>query len=352
MKPLAVRCIALLVCLYPMSLAALEMPLRELVRISSWRENQVVGYGLVVGLPGSGDSQSEMARSSLKKVLSHRGIEIGRDQMQGENIAAVMVMGKVPPHARSGDEIDVWVSSIGDADSLKGGYLIQTPLKGADGETYAVAQASMAMGKEADNFNRQKSATTIRIPNGAVMEKPVVQPFPLKEVEAGENRVFKLTLRNFEVGTVRNILDKINEIAPNSARLVEDGTIELTVPEGQQPLNFLARIYDLEVEVENPARVVIDPRSGTIVMGGKVGLSEASVTKKGITVEIKPEEGENQALYGERDKKVSSMHLPEAPTVGALVDSLTQLGLEADDIIDIVKALHRAGALHAELVVL
>lgn len=332
------------------SLKALELPLREVVRVSSFRENQLVGYGVVVGLPRSGDSRSPMGKEALRKILKYRGINLPESQLNSKNIAAVMVMAKIPPHGRVGDVIDIWVSSVGDASSLKGGYLMQTPLTAPDGEIYAVAQSSLAaVNSDSDERGRAfnaKRMNTVHVPGGAVMEKTITQPLAFKDRQS-DKRYIRLSLLNYSVNTAENIVAAINTAYQNSAAINNDGTIQVTIPDNMRPTAFLSKIYDLEIEVKNRAKVVVDPRSGTVVMGGNVALSEVSVTKGGITIEIN--DNDTASL---REKEVSTMYLKEAPTVSDLVQAMNKMGLPAEDIIDIIKVLHAAGALHAELEIL
>lgn len=330
------------------SVSALTLPLRELVRVTSLRENQLVGYGLVVGLPQTGDTRSKMAQQALKKVLSYRGIDLPDEDLKSKNIAAVMVMAKVPPYARTGDPVDIWVSSIGDARSMKGGYLIQTPLSGADGKIYAVAQASMS--PDADNSRRNsftRKVNTLHIPGGAVIEKPVNQPLVFEDKD--KNRFIRLGLIHFDINTAKEIVEKINAKFDKSASVSQNGTVTVRVPDNKTGVNFLAEIYNIDVEVTTKAKVVIDPRSGTIVMGGKVGISSISITKNGINIDVGDKTGD---LFWEKKKEISSLYLEESATVEDLVKGLNKIGLKANEVIDIIKAVHAAGALHAELVIL
>lgn len=356
---------ALFIILLSNSLLAIKVDLKEAVRVTSFRENQVIGYGLVVGLPQSGDSRSILADDALRKMLNYRGIKIPEKNIKSRNVAAVMVMAKIPPFAREGMSIDIWVSSIGDAKSLKGGYLLQTPLTAADGKTYAVAQTSISpnvINKDNQYFsntennrfrasrlrsrNNTEKVTTVHIPGGAVMERRVVQPLNYENVK-DKRKFLKLSLLHFNVLTAQNIIDEINKIYPKSAALQKsDGTVTVEIPNGKTALSFLSELMQIKVDVRTKARVVIDPRSATIIMGEAVGVSPVSVTKNGITIKVLNDQKK------EARKEINTQLIPETTNVGQLINTLNNLGLRAEDIIDVIKAIYAAGALHAELIIL
>ena len=326
---------------------SLELPIRELVKIGSMRENQLAGYGLVVGLPQTGDTRSMLTTEQLKRVLSLKGMPAGDISFETRNVAVVMVTAKLPPLALSGNPIDIWVSSIGNARSLQRGYLLQTPLSGADGRVYAVAQGSISSsssGTERSRPGRQKE-TTAFISNGAIIEQEVTQPITLNE---GEQRVVYLHLIHFDISTANNVINGINQAFPGSAQLRNNGTIAVQIPEETESPGFISDVLKIPVTVESRARVVIDPRSGTIVMGGNVGLSPVAVSKSGMSIRI----GDSRNSGREDKKKPSIVFLEESPTVSQLVDVLNKLGLGSREIIDILKAIHSAGALHAELLII
>lgn len=321
---------------------ALNLPVGKITRVATLRENQLVGYGIVVGLPGSGDSRVPLASESLKKLLQHRGIELSREVWNSRNMAAVMVMAKVPAFARPGDKIDIWVSSIGDARSLSGGYLIQTPLGTPAGETYAVAQAALASPVESRGG---QNINTIYVPDGASMERAIEQPLI---VEENGEPVVRLRLLDFNVSTAGGVVEAINKEYPKSASLENSGTIRIVLrdeEEKEKPsLQVLREMFELKVKVEPANKVVVDPRSGSVVMGGNVGISAVSVSRADIQVRI---------LQGTRkndEKKIQMVE--ESATVGTLVEGLNELGVSAKEIIEILRAIHAAGALHGELVIL
>ena len=340
--------------LWVQNIFALTLPIKELVRIGTMRENQLVGYGLVVGLPRTGDTRNVLAIETLKRVLSFKGMVMPDMDFKSQNIAVVMVTAKIPSVALAGDLIDVWVSSIGNAKSLEGGYLLQTPLSGADSQVYAVAQGSISSAKhpnQADRGNHNVQTTTAFISNGAIIERRVIQSLTLEggQTAGGIGQSIKLNLIHFDVNTANNIIEGINKAYPNTTLLSNDGSIRVSIPQDQMAIKFLSEILKIPVQVENKARVVIDPRSGTIVMGGNVGLSQVAVSSAGMSIQIGLRRLTNE---DGKKKKPAIMFLEESPTVAQLVDVLNKLGLDTQSIIDILKAVHSAGALHAELVII
>ncbi len=334
---------------------SLTLPIKELVRVGSMRENQLSGYGLVVGLSQSGDSRSFLAHETLKKVLSFQGIRTNESQFRSKNIAAVIVTSKIPPIARIGNPIDIWVSSIGDAKSLEGGYLLQTPLSGADGNIYAAAQGSISV-SSANSRSRSyggRGNNTVHLINGAIMEKEVLQPI-VSEGDEDSNGILKLNLIHFDINTAQNITLEINKVFTDAASLTNYGTVLVKIPLNQDKISFLTEIFKIPVQVESRARVVIDPRSGLIVMGGNVGLSPVAVSKNGLNIRVSGSDPFNflDSVEDEEKKKESLLYLEETPTVSQLVNMLNRLQLSPKEIIDIIKALHSTGALHAELIII
>ncbi len=326
---------------------SVSMPLKEIVRISSLRENQLFGYGLVIGLSRTGDSKNFLALETLERFLASQNIKFDKKLFRSRNIAAVLVTAKIPAINKPGDHVDIWISSIGDSKSLNGGYLIQTPLQGADQNVYAVAQTSILSAHNSmKRSSGNKANNTVYISNGAIVEKQIQQSLL---VHRGNNNQVgaELNLINFNIHTALNIVKKINSITPNVATLETDGLITLTFPDNVEPIAFLGDILLLPVEVKPSSKVVIDPRNNTIVMGGSVGISSIAVSRDNMKINIHSTNEEGSLV----DK--STMQLLEpAPTVSELVDSLNQLGLSVTSIINIIKAIHAAGALHAELEIL
>lgn len=344
-----------------------QVLLRDLISIEGVRSNQLVGYGLVVGLQGTGDTltNSQFTQQSLSAMLGRMGVNVNGLQMQTRNTAAVVVTGLLPPFAREGSPMDVQVSSIGDARSLNGGMLMVTPLMGADGEVYAVAQGPVIIGgfqaAGAAQSVRQGVMTDGRVPGGATVER---------EVPNTLDGLTKLTLalRNPDFTTAVRIERAINaNLGGDVADAVDLGTVQLSVPPNydHRVTELLARIEQIAVQPDIPARVVIDEKSGTIVVGADVKLDPVAVTHGNLTVRVTESPVVSQpAPYSNGQTVVvprtnidvndhADRHLElmrRAATLKDLVDGLNALGLGPHDLIQVLNALRAAGALHAELV--
>lgn len=340
------------------SIFAVEISLRELADISSLRDNQVSGYGLVVGLTGSGDSRNYLGKETMKALLNRRGIEpdIKDRNFNSKNIAAVFVSAVFPPGASAGDRMDVWISSVGDAKSLAGGYLLQTPLLGADGKIYAVAQARVpTMNEERSGNSRENKKNTFLLSRAAIIEQKVDQRFTSTYQDENDNIItfMSLSLRNFDLSNAIAAVQSVNKAFPNSTRLDDNGKIIVIVPK-ENPLEFISQVLEVKVDIRETTRVVVNPSTGTIVMGGGVSISKVSVSKNGINIDIKNNATNfNNNLRNDREELPSkAVVLEESVTVDDLVSGLNKLGLPTQDIIDILRAIDTAGALHGKLEVL
>lgn len=327
------------------------------------RSNYLVGYGLVVGLKGTGDGKSTLFTvKSIANMLNRMGIVVDPKRMTTKNVAAVMVTAKLPPYAKPGMTIDVEVSSIGDAKSLEGGTLLLTPLRGPDGKIYALAQGQVLVsGYEARGRAGQQIVnvpTVGRIPNGALVEKSL----PMDNLP--EELTLHLDTPSYSLAKL--IEDKINrEFGQPVAEAIDASTIKLKRPEGVKPVEFLARIEDLDIDVPSFAKVVIDGRSGTVLFGGDVTISPVSVAVGSLTVVVKetPEVVQPPPLSpGEtvvvprtdikvQEKEARIIQLRGA-TVSQLVESLNKIGATPREIISVLQAIKAAGALRAKLEVL
>ena len=311
--------------------AEVTVKLRDITFIEGFKENQVFGFGLVVGLQGTGDTKSMLTRSSMQNLLRNLGLEYG-DEYDSKNVASVMITAKLPPYARVGDRLDVTISSIGDAKSLEGGILLQSPLRGADEKIYVVAQGSLSVGSA--EAKRKAVKTVASITNGGIVERGIAPDFIV-------DNSFRLVVMNWDFAVADQIIKALTEKFPGSKpSLVKDGTIRIVIPEGKDISEFIAAVENIEITPSYTARVIINEKDGTIVMGGEVKISEALVSKEGITVRV--EKG---------DKTSTVAHLKEASTVKDLIDTLHFIGASTRDIIAILKSLKDAGALHAELII-
>lgn len=342
--------------------------IKDLVDIEGVRENQLIGYGLVVGLNGTGDSlnNTPFTRQSLQGMLERLGVNVRDSNLRTDNVAAVMVTANLPPFSTQGTRIDVSVSALGDAESLQGGTLLVTPLVGADGEVYAVAQGTLAV----TGFSAIGDAASIvqgvptagRIANGALIEREI--GFDL----AGLDRV-RLSLRNPDLTTARRIADTINEfLGHETAELLDPATINLQRPQSDTEfITMLTEIEQLRINPDHAARVVIDEKSGIIVMGRDVKVSTVAVAQGNLTVTItetplvsQPEpfsDGETTVVprtgIGVDDDFERRLAIIDSGvSLQELVDGLNALGIGPRDLIAILQAIKAAGALHAEIEVM
>jgi flagellar P-ring protein precursor FlgI len=369
---LGVLCMALAT----LTLGALAVPadatsrIKDIADFEGVRDNQLVGYGLVVGLDGTGDDikkKSPFTRESLIGMLERLGVKINRDNddLETKNLAAVMVTATLPAFARQGGEIDVTVASLGDATSLQGGTLLATPLIGADGEVYAVGQGQITIG----GFKAGGAAETIvrgvptsgRIVRGAIVEREI--PFELNSITG-----LKLSLRNPDFTTAERISDAINAaIGAGMAKVLDSGTVDLNA--GQYPGGAAALITNIEqlpVEPDQQARVVIDENTGVIVMGENVRISKVAIAQGNLTIRITETPQVSQPspfsstgvtvvvprtdIEVQEDKNRKLAVLPNSVTLEQLVTGINSLGVGPRDLISILQSVKAAGALQADIV--
>ena len=306
--------------------AQVAVKIKDLIAIDGLKENQIYGYGLVIGLQGTGDSKVALTRSSLSNVLKNLGLN--NETINAKNIAAVLVTATLPPYVRVGDRIDVTVSSIGDAKSLEGGVLLQSSLKGADDATYVVAQGMLSIAGD-----KRKGATIGKIVSGGIVEREILP-------EVVVNGTIKLALLNFDFSVANEIKTAIEKKYPDARPVIDKGFIQCSLPQNITAAEFISTIENIEVVPVYSARVVVNESNGTIVMGGDIRVSQAVISKSGVTITIE-----------ETNKKGSLYLMKDAATVKDLVDSLNYIGMSTQDIIAILKAMKQAGCLHAELIV-
>jgi flagellar P-ring protein precursor FlgI len=345
-----------------------QAPIRDLATVAGVRDNQLVGYGLIVGLNGTGDRRQTMfSAQSLTNLLERMGVSVPPSAIRVSNTAAVLVTATLPPFAEPGMRIDVTVSAIGDATSLQGGTLILSSLRGPDGEVYALAQGPVVLGgymaTAAGSSKTLNHPTAGRIPNGAIVER--------RSPAAVAPGQIQLQLRKADFTTASKIAEALNrQFSPGSpiARAVNGGAVSVTVPPEfrTRETDFIARIENIQVESRTSNRVVINERTGTIVMGSDVVLSPATILHGALVVEIQTNfnvsqpqpfsQGQTQVVpevsikaTEERPKPVT---LSNGATVEQLAKALTSIGATARDIIAILQSLRAAGALDADLEVI
>lgn len=343
-----------------------EVEIGNITRIKGQRVNQLIGYGIVVGLNGTGDSnRSQATVQSVANMLQNFGVNVTDDQIESQNLAAVMVTAELPPVAHNGDELDVTVSSIGDADSLQGGTLLLTPLQAPNGEVYASAQGPLSVGgysvEGGDNSEVQNHPTVGKIPGGALVEKEINSSL--------DSQNFTYVLANPNFKTASKIVREINSnFGDGTARAQNASTIDITMPENFNygPVSFIAEVNSLKVSPAVKARVVIDERTGTVVFSHNVHISTVAVAHGNLSVSITTQqevsqppsfsEGETEVteetqIKVDEGQKGNMLVVSQENTIEDLVTALNAIGATPRDIISIIQKIDDAGALHAELVI-
>jgi len=369
----------LLALILVLSAAGAEAAVRikDIADIRGLRENQIVGYGLVIGLNGTGDTlrNAPFTEQSLQSMLDNMGINVRNDNtnstarpttLRTRNVAAVMVTADLPPSIEPGERMDVTVSSLGDATSLLGGTLVMTPLRAADGAVYAVAQGAVTVAGYSVQGQAQSvsqgTPTAGRIPNGALVERAV-------QGSLHEMEFLVLELKNPDFVTATRILDAINRYAGGRYRAQiaferDYRTIVLSKPRNVGPVRFLAEIGELTVEPDTPARVVINERTGTVVIGRAVRISTVAVTHGNLTVRVTElpvvsqpnpfSRGETKVVpqtYVDVNEPGAQVAILSGVDLQRLVRGLNQIGLKPSGIIAILQAIKTAGALQADVIV-
>lgn len=362
-----IRFLAFLLCSATPAIAE-PIRIKDLVEVDGVRGNDLVGYGLVVGLNGTGDGlrNAPFTEEIMANLLERLGANVAGEEFRPRNVAAVFVTATLPPFARAGSRIDVAVSAIGDASSLRGGTLVMTPLNGADGEIYAVAQGGLIAGGVSAEGEAarvvQGVPTSGAIPGGARVEREVDFDF------AGLSSI-RLALRSPDFTTAGRIEDAINEEFGRAvAAMLDAGTVELDLSATRMPspAHAIGRVEGLVVEPESRARVVVDQRSGTIVMGRDVRISPVAVAQGGLTLRVSEapvasqpnpfSDGETILVPRteariEQEPGTGLAEVSGGTSLSEVVAGLNALGVAPHDMIDILKAINAAGALHAEFVV-
>lgn len=353
----------LLLLPYPAS----AIRIKDIAAFEGVRDNQLIGYGLVVGLNGTGDSdQTTFPVQSVVNLLERMGISINRSEITVKNVAAVMVTGTLPPFAKQGNRMDVLVSSMGDAKSIAGGTLLMTPLKGGDGQVYAVAQGPVLT--NAFSYGGQASAaqknhpTAGRVPEGALVERELPNMLT-------DRRQLTLNLRQPDFTTAARMAAVINERFNGGVATCNDpGSVQLSIPPAYQgrTVEFVADLERLEVQPDVVAKVVLNERTGTIVVGENVRLSAVAVSHGNLTLLIRetPQVSQPQPFSRGETKEVPRTDLKikeeagglalmrESANIGDVVRALNALGVTPRDLIGIMQAIKAAGALQAELTII
>ena len=350
--------------------------IKDIAHFEGIRPNQLIGYGLVAGLDGTGDNkQTEFTVQSVGAMLSRMGIRVDPNQILLRNVAAVMVTATLPAHTQPGTQVDILVSAMGNARSLSGGTLVLTPLIGVDGKTYAMAQGPIQVGGfgasgRSGSRIQKNHLNAGRIPNGALVERPV-DPV----VTANEQGEINLQLKSPDFTTAKNISDTVNRAGPllgiqpgtkvDIAAMISSGSIALKVPDKfiDTVPRFIALVEGLEVYTDSIAKIVINSRTGTVVMGENVRISPVAVAHGALTVQVSEGStvsqpnpfgaGQTQTTANTGvtvEEQASSLQMIEGgATLSEIVDALNALGARPRDLIDILQAISSAGSLQAEL---
>jgi len=342
--------------------------IKELAHLKGVRSNQLVGYGLVVGLNGSGDSDStQFTVQSLVNMMDRLGVTVDPNDVKVDNVAAVVVTANLPPFARAGSTIDVTVSSVGDAESLVGGTLLMTPLKAADGKVYAVSQGALilnalAFGGKAASV--QKNHPTVgRIPSGALVEREVPYTF-------GENQELDYLLRDSDFTTISRMSAAVNKhFGKPLAHSLDAGEMQVLVPENYRDrvVDFVSELERLVVTPDTMARIVVNEKTGTVVMGDQVRISTVAISHGNLSLVITEDTNVSQPnSFARRGRTVASPQtdisvneeggqlivLEQGASIGDVAAALNAIGATPRDLVAIFEALKAAGALYADLVVL
>jgi flagellar P-ring protein FlgI len=337
---------------------------KDLAMVAGARDNQLVGYGIVTGIAGDGDKNPAYTLQSIANFLQRFGLNVPAAALSSKNIAAVMITADITAFKKNGSRLDVVVSSIGDAKTLQGGVLLQTPLIGADGKVYAVAQGPLSIGGFTggnDGASVTKNHPTVgQIVNGALVEREI-------PTEITRDNTLELLLREPDFTSSARLATAINEKFTNSCEAVDSTTVRVKVPEGLQGsvVDFIARLESIEVDPDAPARIIINERTGTIVATSRVRISACAVSHGNITINIAntldvsqpnalAEKGRTVVTprtdTNVTEQKAALVPLPELPTVEKIASNLNSLGVTPRDMMAIFQAMKQAGALHAELV--
>jgi len=366
MKPSFILC---LLVLMPLGATNERTRLKDLVSIEGVRDNQLVGYGIVVGLNGTGDSrQTVFSAQSLTNLLARMGVVVSPTLILVRNTAATIVTANLPPFAQPGTRIDISVGAVGDSTNLQGGILVLTPLKGSDGQVYAVAQGSVITGGfvagRGGNTKGLNHPTAGRVPDGAIVEKLAPSVAPQGHI--------KLQLRQADFTTATRIVAAINEkfgtqiVQP--ARAENSALVSVDTPANysSRSVEFMGELENLSVEADRPARIVIDERTGTIVMGNEVRITPVAILHGALTVQIQTTVNVSQppplssgqttltpdVTVTAKEEKARNIVLEQGASVEELVRALMAIGSTPRDIIAILQSLKAAGALQAEVEVL
>ncbi len=330
--------------------------LKDLATVKGVRDNQLVGYGLVVGLNGTGDgNKSPFTTQALVNMLENMGVHVNQDALKVKNVAGVLVTAKLPPFIKIGQNIDINLSSLGDASSLAGGTLIATPLKGLDGKIYGMAQGPVSIGgfelQGGNNRNSQKNHLNVaRIPGGATVEREV--PFSLLSKDE-----LSIHLNNPDFTTMNRVVKAVDAmLAGHYAKAKDSATVAITVPPkfADNKVALMAALESLNITPDTQAKIIIDERTGTVVMGENVTISEVAVAHGNLSVQVNPGPGQTPSSESNRnitarDQENLLVQMKSGVTLGEMVRALNSVGVTTRDLIAIFQSMKASGAIKADL---
>lgn len=364
----ALTSIGLVFCLGISIAAANGVRVKDMVMVAGARDNQLVGYGIVVGLAGDGDKNPVYTVQSMANMLQRFGITVPASTIQAKNVAVVMVTADIPAFIKPGSRLDVNVASLGDAKTLQGGVLLQTPLLGADGRVYAVAQGPVSIGGFSAGVDggggasvQKNHPTTGQIINGALVEREI-------PAEIVRNNHIELLLREPDFTSAARLAAAINHQFPDTAQALDSTSVRVTLPEEARgaPIEFIAHLQAIEVTPDTPARIIINERTGTIVATSRIKISSCAVSHGGLTITIastldvsqpQPFSETGSTVVVPRTKtdvtesKGTLIALPDLPTVEKVAAALNTLGVTPRDMMAIFQSMKQAGALQADLII-
>lgn len=321
--------------------------LKDLCRIADVRANQLIGYGLIVGLDGTGDDDGTFFTSqSLINLFDETGVKVDKEKMKVKNVAAVMVTAELPPFAKLGDKIDVTVSALGNASDLRGGVLIQTPIRGADKVVYAVAQGQVAVGIAGKKRRGSGMVSTVcQIPKGAFIEKELTSILV-------ENNTISLVLHEPDFTTASRLLTSINTKFGKDVAIAKDASmiiVKIPTEYKNNIVSFIAALEEISISPDMLAKVIINEQTGTVVMGGEIQISEVAVSCGNLNLIVRKPvlEGKKESVEVIKEQVIL---LPESITISEIVKALNSVGATPRDVITVLQTIKKAGALHAEIV--
>lgn len=330
-------------CLVLFAYESSAQTIGQIANIVGIRENSLMGYGLVIGLNGSGDkSGSKFTMQSIANMLESVNVKLSSNDIKSKNVAAVLVTAKLPAFAKQGDKLDVLVSSIGDAKSISGGTLIMTPLTGVDGNIYALAQGNITMGESSNLLSAN-------ISNGAIVEKEI--PYNLSNQESAT-----LSLKTADLQNAIKIQQTINDVwQDNIALALDSRTIRLNKPSKLSMVEFLAVVEEIEVDYSRKEKIIIDEKSGTIIAGVNITIEPIVITHGDITIKISNESiDDKDAIKVDKDTIISqgTISTQGKPTIASIVKALQKMGATPKNVISILEGIKKAGAISADIVVM